>query len=464
MESAGETEIKASNPIRSKLEAVLEGFDQKSTADDKNAIAENIKNLLAEHFTTQFGGEVNADKLHEVTTADFGFNPSEQTSYKSIDNLAWEDSQTYTSLKGVKLPDNARFFTKEREEISIEDVQKSLAQNTEANQDPSQKGSRLFDIALSNEYVLLQNGEGLDVSDIESRFSTNNEHLAPQSKARRGAGNVKVFKSDPRVIVISDMDENGARGNLQIVFRDEDKNAVQSISMLTGEAAEAALPDEKAKAALGTPFGNKVDEIFGEEEGKPSSTLIVKDEMHKKPPANFTANMQPLDPEKYGGSLRHQELAQEQMMSQIANPVQAQQRYEVGRDDAAYYAYALALTHFADGFSPENDRNWFDKHQAEEVARMLDQLSQGENTEPVQSHLLSGGKILKGNVNPVGFVPEQYAEALHEEINAGKFKGSRVRAMEAEGTVGDSGFMGLVGRSGISPDKVGHREGSAHGI
>lgn len=342
--------------IQSSIDDIVKHFDRHTTLAEAKQMMRDSKTLVGEHYRQEMGaGDVSElpkmagkhpEFIHSITTRDFGFKTFEQPRYSEVDDYAWEFSQRYTTLEGVTLPENAVFYTSDRKEVPRGEVERKMAAG----------GHHLFDIALSNEYVLLDENEKFSVRDIENRFSTNNEHLPPQSQSRRD-GSTKVFKSDPRMIVISYMETNGARGHLQVVFQDE--------------------------------------------HGKPLESIAL----HRRP-----------------GQM-HSELTR-QSFDSAGN---RGQRYPIGPEDAPYYAHALALTHFANGFSEEG-KSWFDKAQAKEVVNMLRYLSKQEVDavkEPVIRDVLGDAKVLKGNINPVALLPDMFASALNAEIGHNKFRESR---------------------------------------
>lgn len=351
----------AKSAIRQAVKQVVDRFHNGSSRDEAQTIIREAQALVQDFYAQEMGAGDAAslpaaaardpEQLHALTQQHFGFEVYQQPSYRDIDDYAWESSQRYTTLKGVDLPDNAVFFDSNRRKLDKAAVFDAMEDGEH----------HLFDIALSNEYVLLGKNEKFSVNELESRFSTNNEHLAPQSKARQ-EGNVKVFKSDPRMIIISDIDNNGARGNLQVVFNDGEGNPRRSVSLLTGA--------------------------------------------------------------EYGGAV---------LVESDFSEGQRQARYNIGPEDAPHYAYALALAHFAGGFSAADDRSWFDKAQAQEVAKMLHKLAENpvdQNKEPVIRDVLSDAKVLEGNINPVALVPAAFAEGLEAEIGKGKFR-SRLRTEPA---------------------------------
>lgn len=360
------------NRIQSKLNDIVKSFDRYTTLDEAKAMLRDSKAAVAEHYRHEIGADASQslaqmagkhpEFIHSITTRDFGFKTFEQPRYQEVDDYAWEFSQRYTTLEGVTLPDNAVFYTSDRREVPRAEVEKQMAAG----------GHHLFDIALSNEYVLLDENEKFSVRDIEKRFSTNNEHLPPQSQSRRD-GNTKVFKSDPRMIVISYMETNGARGHLQVVFQDDQGKPIESIAM------------------------------------------------HRRP-----------------GQM-HSEMTR-QTFDDAGN---RSARYPIGPEDAPYYAYALALTHFGNGFSQEG-KNWFDRAQAQEVVKMLKYLGQKdveENKEPVIRDVLGDAKVLNGNINPVALLPDMFAAALETEIGKNKFRESRH-------------LQQLMAKQGILPEQV----------
>ena len=339
--------------IHDTINQIIAPFGEDSSLQEVREIATQLQLKLRQFFA----GELQApmaepqilaqaaaqrpDEVHRVAERFFGFDPAQQPDYGDIDDVAWRMSQKITDLSAARLPANARFSNKQGRNISRADMEAQMAGGEHY----------LFDIALSNEYVLLGKDESFSVRDIEQRFSTNNEHLSPQSLARR-VGNVKVFKSDPRMIIISDMQNNGDRGHLQVVFRDENRNTQEAITMV------------------------------------------------------------------------HEPGREEPLLLREVYSADSNERYEIGPEDAPYYAYALALTHFADGFTRQADSQWFDRNQASEVLRMLQTLSeQGVDgaQETVLRDMLADAKQLGGNVNPVALVPEVFAAALEAELEQGKF-------------------------------------------
>jgi hypothetical protein len=341
----------ANSTIQDAVNAVVQKFHNGSTLEETKALMRDSQQLVQDFYARHMGVSPDAlstaaaadpQSMHRLTEEHFGFEVYEQPRYSSIDDYAWQSSQRYTTLAGVDLPDNAAFYDSNRRKLTRDEVETAMGSGEH----------HLFDVALSNEYVLLGKDEKFSVSELESRFSTNNEHLAPQSKSRQ-EGNTKVFKSDPRMIIISDMKNNGARGNLQVVFLDDKGHARESVSLLTGpEFGGAALAQNDFNAGRG--------------------------------------------------------------------------RYGVSPEDAPHYAYALGLAHFAGGFSQDADRSWFDRQQAQEVARMLTTLAQSPveaNKEPVMRDVLSDAQVLGGNINPVALLPGAFAKALEAELEKGKFTG-----------------------------------------
>lgn len=339
--------------IQTMVNSIVQHFDRNTTRDEAQEMLRDAKTAVSAHYRREIGADTDQslpamaakhpEFMHSITTRDFGFKVMEQPQYGEVDDYAWEFSQRYTTLEGVTLPDNASFFTSDRKSVSRSEVMKQMEQG----------GKHLFDIALSNEYVLLDENEKFSVRDIEQRFSTNNEHLPPQSGSRR-EGNTKIFKSDPRAIVISYMETNGARGHLQVVFHDENGKPIESVAM-------ERRPGESESTMTRQEF----------KEGERGA------------------------------------------------------RYPIGKDDAPYYAYALALTHFANGFSDDAKKNWFDRAQAEEVVKMLRTLGEkdvDQNIEPVMRDILGDAKVLKGNINPVALLPTAFAEAMQSEIDRNKFR------------------------------------------
>lgn len=347
--------------IHEALKAIVDRFDKQTGRDETKALVKEAEQVVRGFYRHELKGAenqqlaeiaaANSNAVHDITKEHFGFQIFEQPGYGEVDDFAWQFSQRYTSLDGVNLPDNAVFYTKERREVDPQTMR-----------DKMQSGQyHLFDIALSNEYVLLDKNETFSVRDIENRFSTNNEHLPPQSQSKRD-GKVKVFRSDPRAIVISYSDTNGARGHLQVVFVDEN--------------------------------------------GRPRETVAMQ-----RRPGEETS----------------------EITRQVFQPNGRSERYPIKPDDAPYYAYALALTHFASGFSEEANKYWFDAKQAQEVATMLKTIGEkgsDQVIEPVMRDLLADAKQLNGNINPVGLMPDVFASTLQSEIDRGKFHGSPNRAQE----------------------------------
>lgn len=347
--------------IQNALKAIVDRFDNQTGRDETKALVKEAEQVVRGFYRHELKGaenqqlaEIAADNpnaVHGITKEHFGFKIFEQPGYGAVDDFAWEFSQRYTTLDGVTLPDNAVFYTSERREVDPQTMR-----------DKMQSGQfHLFDIALSNEYVLLDKDEKFSVRDIEKRFSTNNEHLPPQSQSKRD-GKVKIFRSDPRAIVISYSDTNGARGHLQVVFVDENGRPKESVAMQRRPGEESS-----------------------------------------------------------------------EITRQVFRPNGRSERYPIKPDDAPYYAYALALTHFAGGFSQEADKYWFDAKQAQEVATLLQSIGEkgADNViEPVMRDLLADAKQLNGNINPVGLMPDVFASALQSEIDRGKFHGSPNRAQE----------------------------------
>lgn len=339
----------AQSTIQDTVKAVVDQFNNSSTLEQTQDLMRQAQQVVQGFYAQQMGttpqniasaAANDPESLHRITEQHFGFEVYEQPRYDSIDDYAWESSQRYTTLKGVDLPDNAAFYDSKRRKLSRADVETAMADGEH----------HLFDIALSNEFVLLDKNEKFSVSELENRFSTNNEHLAPQSKSG-SKGSTRVFKCDPRMIVISDIKNNSTRGNLQVVFLDDKGHARDSVSLLTGKEFDGA--------AL-------VQNDFNEGRG----------------------------------------------------------RYGIGPEDAPHYAYALALAHFANGFSQDAARSWFDRNQAQEVTKMLHKLAQSPvdaNKEPVMRDLLADAKVLGGNMNPVPLLPEAFAQALDAELDKGKF-------------------------------------------
>lgn len=361
------------NPIQAAIDQIVSSFGRHTTLDEAKAMMRDAKVATAAHYRREMAADAgqtlprmasqHPEFIHAITTRDFGFKVLEQPKYSDIDDYAWEFSQRYTTLEGVTLPDNAVFYTSGRKEVSRAEVERKMADGEH----------HLFDIALSNEYVLLGANEKFNVNDIENRFSTNNEHLPPQSGSRRD-GNTRVFKSDPRAIVISYSETNGARGHLQVVFQDENGKPIESIAL------------------------------------------------HRRP-----------------GQL-YSEMSRQTFDGQGHRSA----RYPIGPEDAPYYAYALALTHYANGFNQDMKDNWFDRAQAQEVAKMLRYLGQkdvDENKEPVMRDILGDAKILKGNINPVALLPEMFAAALESEISRNKFRESRH-------------LQELMAKQGILPEQI----------
>lgn len=377
----------SSSGIQSQVKAIVDKFDNSCTLGETKALMREAQTVVRGYYEEQMGAKGSAlaeaagadpQALHDTTENGFGFEIHEQPQYGSIDDYAWDMSQRYTTLEGVNLPDNAAFFDSNRKRLSRDDVEQSMASGD----------SHLFDISLSNEYVLLGADEKFSVREMEQRFSTNNEHLSPQSKSRK-EGSTKVFKSDPRVIVIADMQENSSRGNLQVVFMDENDHARESFSLI-------ADPEKDGEMAL------------------------FKDD--------FEGN-------------------------------ERSSRYRVGPEDAPHYAYALALTHFAKGFSAADDRSWFDKAQAQEVATMLGSLSEtpvDANKEPVMRDILSDAKMLDGNINPVALVPKAFAAAMDAELEQGKFQSLRAEPEQTQETKPDMSFVSRYRNESPRGNEIGH--------
>lgn len=370
--------------VQGMIKGIVDHFRRDTTRDDARRMIRDAQSVVAGFYRHHLdpgnkrrlpeAAAADPAAVHRLTEEHFGFDVFEQPKYKDIDDHAWEFSQRYTTLEGVTLPENAVFFTSKREPVTREEAISRM----------NGGGYHLFDIALSNEYVLLGEKERFNVHDIENRFSTNNEHLPPQSGSRRDGG-TRVFKSDPRAIVIAYSETNNERGHLQVVFRDDKGKPIESIAL------------------------------------------------HRRP-----------------GAL-HSELTR-----QSFDPVSGKpgMRYVIGPEDAPYYAYALALTHFANGFSDDMKKNWFDREQAGEVAKMLRYLGQkdvDENKEPVIRDILADAKLLSGKINPVALLPEMFAAALQKEIGQGKFRETASpRGMEFMGKpvyVREGGFADRVAAS-----------------
>lgn len=349
--------------IQSVVNKIVQPFGRSTTRDEARAMLRESRDAVSafyrkelktgEHDSLGQSARQDPEAVHRITTDNFGFRIFEQPDYGAVDDFAWEFSQRYTTLEGVTLPKNSKFFTSDREEVSRAEVEKKMASGD----------FHLFDIALSNEYVLLGANERFSVRDLENKFRTNNEHMPPQSSSDQD-GQVRVYRSDPRVIIISYIDTNGDRGHLQVVFVDDKDRPQESITL----------------------------------EHKPGQE----------------------EPE---------------LTRQVFRPNGSSRRYPISADDAPHYAYALALAHFANGFSDDAKRNWFDKPQAEEVLKMLNKLGAKEvdqNIEPVINDVLGDAKVLKGNINPVALLPNMFAAALQAEIEQGKFRGGSSRdAVEA---------------------------------
>ncbi|MGB1539604.1 MAG: hypothetical protein ACPG80_01470 [Rickettsiales bacterium] len=369
----------ASHPIRNQLRQLLDGFGTTTSFEGTKKLAHQAKALVETHCAKAYGVEPsgleaaaanNPGILHRETENAFGFKVEEQPEYRDVDDFAWQFSQRYTTLDDVTLPDNARFFDSSRRKLSREAVIKQMEQGHH----------HLFDIALSNEYVLLGENESFGVADMERKFSTNNEHLPPQSQSKR-EGNTKIFRSDPRAIIISYAETNGARGHLQVVFHDEHGKPIETVAMVRRP---------------------------GEEKSEMTRQILGGDD--------FTTS---------------------------------RDRYPIGPEDAPYYAYALALTHFASGFTDQADKFWFDTKQAEEVVTMLRILEEkgiDGQLEPVLRDVLSDAKQLGGTINPAALMPGVYAEALQTEIDQGKFHGAPTRKKPAN----ESG-QGFAARLGDKP-------------
>lgn len=345
----------AENSIQKLVKAIVDRFSNQSTRDEARNIIRDAQELVQGFYERSLGvpegvsltafASKSPQGMHDLTERHFGFNVYEQPSYSSVDDFAWESSQRYTTLEGVDLPANAQFFDSKRRPVSREDMEQRMAGGKH----------HLFDIALSNEYVLLGADEKFSVNDLENRFSTNNEHLVPQSKSRQEGG-TRVFKSDPRVIVISDIKANGDRGNLQVVFLDPQGHVKDSISLITGDELEEPV-------------------------------LVRRD----------------LDG---------------------ATGFNKAKRYPIGPEDAPHYAYALGLAYFGSGMSVAEEKSWFDKEQAQQVATMLGKLSEQPielNKEPVLRDILTDAKVLNGRINPVALLPEAFSEALQTEIDQNRF-------------------------------------------
>lgn len=351
----------AASLIQNVVNNIVEPYGRNTTRDQAHAMLREARDAVSAFYRKELkAGESlgqaarnDPEAVHRITTDNFGFKIFEQPDYAAVDDFAWEFSQRYTTLEGVTLPKNAEFYTSDKKKVSREEVEKKMATGD----------FHLFDIALSNQYVLLGANERFSVNDLENKFHTNNEHMPPQSSSQQD-GQVRVYRADPRVIIISYTETNSERGHLQVVFLDERNKPVESIAMVHKP---------------------------GEEE--PELTRQV-----------FRANG-------------------------------ASRRYPISAEDAPYYAYALALAHFANGFSDEAKRNWFDQPQAEQVLKMLNKLGAkdvDQNIEPVIRDALADAKVLKGNINPTVLLPNMFAAALQAEIEQGKFRGGDAREEIAE--------------------------------
>lgn len=337
--------------IQSIVNNIVGGFERNTSLPDAKSMLREAQTAVSAFYQRELGADKHGSlpkaaaadtaAVHRVTEKNFGFRMHEQPNYSQIDDIAWEFSQRYTTLEGVTLPKDAEFFTSKREKLSRADVEKTMAGGQH----------HLFDIALSNEYVLLGANEKFSVDDIENRFSTNNEHTAPQSQSR-----AKCYRSDPRVLIISYSGTNSDRGHLQVVFLDENDKPKESIAMVHEAGSD--------KVEL-------TRQVF-----------------------------------RKNGSSR---------------------RYPITAEDAPYYAQSLALAHYANGFNDEAKKNWFDRPQAEEIAKMLNKLAEkpvDALKEPVIRDVLGDAKALKGNINPVALLPDAFAAALESEIKQNKFKGA----------------------------------------
>lgn len=337
--------------IQSIVNNIVDGFSRHTSLEDSKTMLRDAQSAVSAFYQRELGAEKHGSlskaaaadtaAVHRVTEGNFGFRMQEQPNYSQIDDIAWEFSQRYTTLDGVTLPKDAEFFTSKREKVTREDMTEKMGSGE----------YHLFDIALSNEYVLLGKNEKFSVADIENRFSTNNEHTAPQSQAR-----AKCYRSDPRVLIISYSGTNSDRGHLQVVFLDENEKPKESIAMIH------------------EPGSDKVE-----------------------------------------------------LTRQVFRKNGSSRRYPITAEDAPYYAQSIALAHYANGFNDEAKKNWFDRPQAEEIAKMLGKLAEkpvDSLKEPVIRDVLGDAKALKGNINPVALLPDAFAAALNTEIAQGKFRGA----------------------------------------
>ncbi|MBM3617486.1 MAG: hypothetical protein FJX23_02960 [Alphaproteobacteria bacterium] len=341
--------------IQSIVNDIVEPFHRNTSLADVKTMLRDAQTAVSEFYAKELGAEkhggdlpkaaaANTAAVHRATESAFGFKVHEQPNYSQFDDIAWEFSQRYTTLEGVTLPKDAEFFTSKREPVSREAMEKKMASGE----------FHLFDIALSNEYVLLGRNEKFSVDDLENRFSTNNEHTTPQSKAR-----AKCYRADPRVLIISYSGTNSDRGHLQVVFLDDNNKPKESIALVQEPGSEKAE--------------------------------LTRQTFHKN------------------GSSR---------------------RYPITPEDAPYYAHAIALAHYANGFSDEAKQNWLDRPQAEEIQKMLNKLAEkpvDALKEPVIRDVIGDAKALKGNINPVAVLPDAFAAALETEIKQGKFRGGSSR-------------------------------------